>query len=209
TALLKHPEEHINLSQKERARYFISRLGKLPKKIEFSDGREFSFGKTKIKFSPAVFHGTNDKLGYVTEVLIDDGKTRFIHTSDVEGPSLKEQLDFILHGKPDVVFLDGPLSYMIYRFGMEALTRSIQNMIHIVQDACPQTLVVEHHFLRDHLYRERLEPVLKAAEKTKGKCKVLTAAEFSGKKIDALEMRRKELYKEYPERASGKPTINE
>jgi predicted metallo-beta-lactamase superfamily hydrolase len=80
TLLTKHPKEHINKSQKKRARFFLNELGDLTKTIEFSDGNEFSFGKTKIKFSGAVPHGTNTKLGYVTEVSIKEGAQKFLYT---------------------------------------------------------------------------------------------------------------------------------
>jgi predicted metallo-beta-lactamase superfamily hydrolase len=92
--LTKHPKKKINKSQKKRSAFFLEELGELPKKIEFSDGKEFSFGKTTVRFSKAVPHGTNTKLGYVTQVCIDDGKDRFIYTSDVQGPALDEQVKF-------------------------------------------------------------------------------------------------------------------
>ncbi len=109
-ALLKHPTENINKSQKGRAKYFLEQLRGVPKKLEFCDGKKFMFGKTLVKFSPAVFHGANNKLGYVTEVLVKEGKKKFLFTSDVEGPNVKNQVDFILKNKPEIVYLDGPLS---------------------------------------------------------------------------------------------------
>ncbi|HDD72464.1 MAG TPA: MBL fold metallo-hydrolase, partial [Candidatus Aenigmarchaeota archaeon] len=136
TVFVKHPEENINLSQKGRAADFLGRIKNLPERLEYSDGREFRFGKTRVVFSEAVEHGTNSRLGYVTEVLIDDGY-RFVHTSDVEGPSLDRQAEFILKNKPNLVIIDGPLSTMLgFRYSYNSLNASIENMIRIVKK-CP------------------------------------------------------------------------
>ena len=59
--LIKHPAEKINLSQKKRASYFLEKIKNLPEKLRYSDGKEFKFGDTKIKFSPPVFHGKDSK----------------------------------------------------------------------------------------------------------------------------------------------------
>ncbi|MEM5882792.1 MAG: MBL fold metallo-hydrolase [Candidatus Aenigmatarchaeota archaeon] len=194
--LIKHPTEKINFSQKGRAKYFLEQIKNLPKKLEFCDGKEFKFGRTRIKFSQPVFHGTNPKLGYVTEVLIENSEYKFLHTSDIEGPTQKEQVDFIIENKPNLVFLDGPLSYMIYRFGLENLEISIQNMIKII-GACPlESLIVEHHFLRDLNWKEKISKVYEFAERKK--IKVQCVAEFLNKSVEMLEAKRKELYKKYP-----------
>ena len=192
--LIKHPTEKINFSQKGRAAYFLEQIKDLPKKIEYADGREFEFGETRIKCSQPVFHGTNARLGYVFEVLIDDGEYKFIHTSDVEGPSQNDQLNFILENKPNLVFLDGPLSYMIYRFGVDNLRKSIENMKKIIRECPLDALVVDHHFLRDLKWRERIKDIFEIARERK--VKVMTAAEYIGKEIEMLEAHRKELYKE-------------
>jgi predicted metallo-beta-lactamase superfamily hydrolase len=195
--LIKHPTEKINFSQKNRAKYFLEQIKNLPKKIEYCDGKEFEFGKTKIKFSQPVFHGSNPKLGYVTEVLIEDPEYKFIHTSDVEGPSQEDQTNFIIKNKPNLVFLDGPLSYMIYRFGTENLEKSIRNMIRIIEECLLENLIIDHHFLRDIKWREKISKVFEVAEKRN--VKVQCAAEFVGKPVEMLEARRKELYEKYPE----------
>lgn len=189
---VKHPEENINKSQKERAAYFLSKIENIAKSIQHADRKEFLFGNTKIKFSQAVFHGTNAKLGYVTEVLIDDGY-KLIHTSDVEGPSIANQVEFILENKPNLVILDGPLSYMLgYRYSYKSLQLAVENMIKIVNMGPIETLIVDHHFLRDLKWKQRIASVFGAANR-KG-IKVLTAAEYAGKPLEMLEAQRKELY---------------
>ena len=191
--LIKHPKELINFSQKRRASYFLSQIEGLPEKIEFADGREFDFGNTLIKFSNPVFHGTNPRLGYVIETLVDDGKFRFIHTSDVEGPSIEDQVEFILDNKPNLVFVDGPMTYMLgYRYSKASLEASVENLLRIVKECPINNLIVDHHLLREIKWSERIANVIDLG-KNLGK-KVITAAEYLGMKPNLLEARRKELY---------------
>ena len=161
--------------------------------IEYCDGREFFFGSTKIKFSQPVYHGTTPKLGYVVEVLIDDGKGKFLFTSDIEGPSLPEQVDFILTENPDIVYVDGPLSYMLgYRYSAKSLKESVKNLIKIFKKTKTEKLIIDHHFLRDLKWKERIKEVFDVA-----KGKIFTAAEYIGKENLMLEARRKELYEKW------------
>ena len=191
---LKHPTDNINKSQKTRANYFLKQLEGIPEKIEFSDGKKFMFGKTKIEFSKAVPHGANNKLGYLTEVLVDDGKEKLVHTSDVEGPSLDEQVKFILENRPNYLILDGPLSYMLgYRYSQASLDSSIDNMIKVIRNCPLKNFVIDHHFLRDLKWREKAARAIEFAEKKK--IPFQTAAEFCGRKIEMLEALRNKLYK--------------
>jgi predicted metallo-beta-lactamase superfamily hydrolase len=193
--LTKHPKKNINKSQKKRARYFLKQLSELPKKIEYSDGNEFSFGGTTIKFSEAVPHGTNTKLGYVTEVSVHSARTKLLHTSDVQGPALKEQLQFILDEQPNVIFCDGPMSYMLgFRYSKKNLEKSVRNLGRIIRETKVKKLVLEHHLLRDLQWKKRIKNVYKVAKKEK--VKVMTFSEFLGKENEILEARRKELYAE-------------
>jgi len=195
---VKHPTENINLSQKERAALFLEALKGVPKSLEYADGREAEIGKTRIRFSKAVCHGTNPRLGYVTEVSISHGEEKLLYTSDVEGPSLDDQIQFILDEKPDVLIVDGPMTYMLgFRYSYKSLEISNLNLIRAIKETNLHTLVLDHHFLRDLNYRKRIAPVYVAA-KSKN-VKVLTAAEFAGKKIEMLEALRKELYQKYGE----------
>jgi predicted metallo-beta-lactamase superfamily hydrolase len=196
TAFVKHPTQNINFSQKGRAAYFLEAIKGLPSKLEIADGKSFTFGETTITFSKAVCHGTNPRLGYVTETCISCGGEKFLHTSDVEGPSLEDQVAFILEQKPDVLFVDGPMTYMLgYRYSLRSLEASNANLIRAVKETELQTLVLDHHFLRDLNYKMRIKPVYEEAQKHG--VKVLTAAEFAGRKIEMLEALRKELYAKY------------
>ncbi len=194
---LKHPAEMINRSQKQRASFFLKQLDDVPKSLEYSDSRSFTFGDTRVSFSRPVFHGTNNRLGYVTEVSIRDGDSCFLHTSDVEGPSIDDQAEFILNEKPNILFLDGPLSYMLgFRYSNASLQASIENMIKIIEETHIESLILDHHFLRDLRWKERIGKVFEKAKEAD--VEIVTAAEFMGMENDMLEARRKELYKEAP-----------
>ncbi|MGB9854767.1 MAG: hypothetical protein ACPLRY_08210 [Candidatus Bathyarchaeales archaeon] len=164
TVFIKHPTQNINRSQKERAALFLQAIKTLPKNLEIADGKSFQLGKTVINFSKAVCHGTNPRLGYVTEVSIKSNSEKFLHTSDVEGPSLDDQTGFILEEKPDILFADGPMTYMLgYRYSFKSLEMSNKNLIRALKEIRLHTMVLDHHFLRDLNYKMRIKPVYEEA----------------------------------------------
>lgn len=188
---IKHPTAKINRSQKQRAAYFLEKLADLPQSLDYCDGKEFSFGGTKIRFSEPVYHGTNPRLGYVVEVSISDEDRTFLFTSDVEGPSVEDQVTFITNENPNVIFVDGPMTYMLgYRYSRESLRRSLENLKMLLRKTRVQVLVLDHHLLRDLEWKKKLAPLFEEAETAK----VLTAAEYAGTEPELLEARRKELY---------------
>jgi hypothetical protein len=182
--MLKDPTAHINKSQIARSAKFLKNMLGLPKEIIYTDGKEFRYGGTRIKFSEPMTHGLENRLGYVTEVLVDDGIERFIHTSDVLGPSTAEQTEYIIRENPVTAFIDGPMYF--------TLAQAVQNLKRIIKESDIRNLVIDHHLLRDAHWREKIGDVFREAEK-KG-VKVLTAAEYSGKENDLLETKRKQLY---------------
>jgi len=193
TVLVKHPTSKINKSQEGRAACFLERISGLPEKVEYSDGKEFSFGGTTVKFSEPVFHGTNSRLGYVTEVCVREGDSSFLFTSDVEGPSVPDQVEFILQEKPRVLFVDGPMTYMLgFRYSNASLRLSLENLIRVMRETPLETLILDHHLLRDLKWKERMAPVYDAG-KERG-VRIATAAEFMGQRNEMLEARRRELY---------------
>ena len=198
TVFIKHPTQNINRSQQERAALFLEAIKGMPKKLQVADEKNFQLGKTLLNFSKAVCHGTNPRLGYVTEVSIKHNDEKFLYTSDVEGPSLEDQIAFILEEKPDILFADGPMTYMLgYRYSFKSLEISNNNLVKVIKKTHLYTLVLDHHLLRDLEYRARIKPIYEAAEK-RG-VKVVTAAEFCGRKIEMLEASRRELYAKYGE----------
>ncbi|MFH1859689.1 MAG: hypothetical protein ABH870_01550 [bacterium] len=185
-ALLKHPKENINKSQQGRAAYFLDVMGGIPDQIEYSDGKEFRFGDTHIRFSQAVPHGNNDRLGCVTEVSITDGNYKLVHTSDIEGGNLDCQRDFIIQEDPDMVIFDGP---MIYPY-----QNVIPNIIQILKETRVSDFIIDHHYLRNLKWREKIMEPFSVAD-SMGK-RFGCAAMFLGKEEELLEARRKQLYKD-------------
>jgi len=189
--LLKHPKRMINPSQRGRASAFLPKLRGLPKELAYADGRTFRFGDVEIRFSKPVPHGPTAQRGYVIEVSIRADEI-FLYTSDVQGPLLEEQVAFILKEKPDLVFVDGPTTYIDSPYTPIELRTANENLARIVREAGVSGLVVDHHLTRDLDYRERIRPVYEAAEELG--VAVECAAEFLNMEPNLLEARRRELY---------------
>ncbi len=191
---IKDPDNMINFSQgKRRAPLFLEKIRGLPTKIDVAEENSLKVGDTVVKFSKAVTHGANSRLGYVVEVYISDGKMSFLHSSDVEGPVNDEQVEFILDMNPEVLFLDGPMTYMLgYRFSQDHLRKAMELVERIVEETDVKKIVWDHHLLRDLDFRSKIAD---AVEHASGKgVKIVTAAEFLGERNNLLEARRRELY---------------
>ncbi len=191
-AFLKDGKFHINRSQRERASAFVRALEKYPREVQVADGNALDVGGTEIVFSPAVPHGYTDELGYVVMVRVAQGGETFVHTSDIQGPPLKEQLSFLLDSDPTVLYVDGPMTHMPENYPEEMTKRSIANLTRILRSTGIRTLILDHHALRDRDWRQRMAPVLEAGEAHD--VRVVTAAEFLGKAVDQLEANRDRLY---------------
>jgi len=191
--LIKHPKESINASQRQRARDLIKNFRSLPRRVEFADGARFEFGKTIIQFSGAVPHGPDAKVGWVVEVSIRDSESCFLHSSDIQGASRPDHLKFIVSEDPQTLYLDGPLTYLLGQgFSLDDLRASIKNVVEILEKTAVQTLIVDHHLLRDQNWKETLAVVFAQAERL-GK-RIVTAAGFLGKEDEILEAHRRQLF---------------
>ena len=185
---LKDPEKKINLNQAKRAKYFLKKLDKLPKSVESAEAKEIKIGGTKIKFSPiGIPHGPDEKLGCLVMTVVESGGKKFIHTSDVEGATVKSQKDFITEESPDILIIDGPLTWL----GLHSTS-----MCEIVRDSKIKHFIVDHHFLRDPRWKEKMADVYSMAQKrgTKVEC----VAEYLGKDIVMYEPFRKKLFEDHP-----------
>ncbi len=194
TLLIKHPTEKVNFSQKGRAKDFLQEIEGKTKKIEFADGREFTFGKTKIKFSPPCFHGeAGSKLGYVLMCSVEYENEKLIHASDVQGPQVEETKEWIIKENPNLLIISGfPTIFLGWRFSKNGLDEGNRNLIEILEKIKVEKIILEHHLVRDLYYLKKISEVVEKAKELNKK--ILTAAEFLGKKNEFLEARRKELY---------------
>ncbi|BFH72721.1 MBL fold metallo-hydrolase [Sulfurisphaera javensis] len=191
---IKDPTNNINNSQKfRRAPKFLKAIKDKPKKIEIADGKEFTFGSTKIIFSNAVPHGADERLGYVVQVGITDKDGTVLFTSDIEGAPKDQHVEFTKKIQPNIIIIDGPLSYLLGRaLSKEDLDKSIRNMEFIVKNGL-QYAIIDHHVLRDLNHSTILKPVKEVAKDVG--CKVISAAEYLGLEPNLLEANRRELFK--------------
>lgn len=190
--IIKNPRENINESQKERASLFLHRINRLAKEILIGDGCAFKFDGVEIVCSKPVCHGVSNKLGMVIEVAVKEGTEKFLFSSDVQGMPLDEQLTFVLQQNPDIMFMDGPMTYMLnYRYRPEDLAHSLKNILRVINETKVSKFIIDHHLTRDLNYQKHLEEIFAT---NLGDTEILTAAEFMGKENDLLEARRKELY---------------
>jgi len=196
TVLMKNPRDKINASQRQRAWLFQKTGGKHAEKLENADGKAFSFGETVLRFSEAVFHGSEDSmLGWVVMTLVEYGDERFMFAPDVQGPMSTRSLELIKQAKPQVVMLGGPPFYLGgFKVSEAQLQLGLKNLTAIVE-VVPVT-ILEHHALRDESWRQKTKQAYaKAAEVGH---EVMTAAEFVGQENNFLEAKRKVLYVENP-----------
>ncbi len=194
--LAKNPKENINASQRQRAWMFQKTTAKHAESFEAADGKSFKFGDTALSFSEAVAHGSDDyHLGWVTMCTITVGEEKFMFAPDVQGPISMYTAELILAAKPDLLMVGGPPTYLEgTRVDVRKIYQALLNLERIV--TVVPTVVVEHHTLRDELWRQKLVGVFKKAEE-KGHL-VMTAAEYAGKDNIFLESKRRELYSLQP-----------
>jgi predicted metallo-beta-lactamase superfamily hydrolase len=185
--LAKDWKDNINKSQMQRAVKFRKQQGKSCE-VRPADGQSFQFSNTAVHFSLPQPHGPEGiRLGYVIMSCIDADGQRFVHASDIQGPVSLRATKALLKWAPDILYMDGPPSYMLgYKFSRHHLEQAEKNLARIIKEVGCE-VILDHHLLRDMKYKERLPNVYKTG-------KVKTAAEYMGKENKQLEARRKELY---------------
>ena len=196
TVLIKDPQKNINANQQKRAAAFQRTTGKLTKQLEIADGKTFHFGNTKLKFSEAVAHGSeNPTIGWVIMATIEYDDERFTFGPDVQGPMSTHTTELILTEEPATLMIGGPPLYLNgSRVKPGLIEQGIKNLTQIVTQI--PTIILEHHTLRDQMWRQKINPIIHQAN-LKGHC-ILTAAEFQGKENNFLESKRQQLYEKYP-----------
>lgn len=150
--------------------------------VRFAEGREFRLGETKIRFTEPLFHGIEfSRVGWVFATVIEFQGTKVIHSSDLNGPIIEDYAEWIIGENPDILVLDGPMTYMLgYTLNLINFRRALENAVRIVSEADAELIIYDHHLPREPRFRERTKEVWEAARKA-GKT-VLTAAEFLKRK---------------------------
>jgi predicted metallo-beta-lactamase superfamily hydrolase len=191
--LLKHPRRNINFNQKKRAKQFIGSFENRAKRIEYAEGKEFTFSDTRVKFSAAVPHGeVNSKTGFVVMCSVSHAGEKLLFASDVQGPQTDEAVRWIVEENPDTLILSGYPTYLKQLSDPRVLEQCNQNLIEILIRTNVKTIILDHHLNRDLDFRERIAATV---EKARGMGRrITTAAEYLGGEPELLEARRKELH---------------
>jgi predicted metallo-beta-lactamase superfamily hydrolase len=181
--------KNINLSQKERGKYFEARVREYCN-LTYCDSQEFNFKNVNIKFSSPFYHGPEKtKLGFVLMTTIEENKFKFLHASDVQGPVSKCAREYIIKEAPNLLLIDGPPTLFLgWKFSYKNLEQAIENLLRIKELDCE--IILDHHLLRDLRYKELLNAVY-------DKGNVKSCAEYLGKEQSMLEARRKELWSKW------------
>lgn len=150
--------------------------------VRFPEGKEFKFGRTKLRFTQALFHGIEfSRVGWVFATVIERDKEKLIHSSDLDGPIIEDYAEWIIRENPNVLILDGSMTYMYgYTLTRTTLKRTIENAKRIVEETDLELMIYDHHLPREPRFKERTREVWEAGKRLRKR--VLTAAEYLGKK---------------------------
>ncbi len=130
-------------------------------RVEFADEREFRFGQTRVRFTRPLFHGIEfATVGWIVALVVEHGAHKLVFTSDLQGPTIEDYVDWLVQEQPDLLILDGPPTYLfgqlVNRINMQ---RAIENALRIAEQL-PRTLIIyDHHLPRDPRFRERMHPL--------------------------------------------------
>lgn len=150
--------------------------------VKFPEDKEFKFGRTKLRFTPPMFHGIEfSRVGWVFATIVEYKGEKLIHSSDLDGPIIEDYADWIIRENPDVLILDGPMTYMRgYLLTKITMKRVMVNAVRILKESDVKLLIYDHHLPREPRFREHTQELWDAGMQAHKK--VLTAAEYLGKK---------------------------
>ncbi len=190
--LAKEPRQKINTAQRRRGWMFKQTAEKLAEKFVSADGESFQFGRTQVRFPQPVPHGEADSgLGWVLPCIVERSKEKLVFAPDVQGPVVAETLALLLSEEPDTLIIGGPPTYLQgFKVGDEFFQTALRNLQRLAESI--ETVVIDHHLLRDAGWYEFLSPVRKSAEEADHR--ILTASELLKTKPNVLECQRQQLY---------------
>lgn len=145
--------------------------------VRFPEGKGFIFGNTKLRFTEPLFHGVEfSRVGWVFAVVVEYEDEKLMYSSDLNGPIIEDYTELIIKEDPDILILDGPMTYMFgYTLNRINLDRTIENACNIVNRIDAKLIIYDHHLSREKRYRERTQEVWDKNSR------VMTAAEYLGK----------------------------
>lgn len=202
TLLVKNPVSDINYSQKKRSYLFLKKSGLEDKaRVHYADHESFEFGPLRIEFSEPVWHGEpGTKLGKLVMARIECEGDSLIFASDVQGPAdpvaLERLVEWLRRGARHVIIAGPPTYFAGFKVPVESVKKGLKGLLTVIEAGRPETLIVDHHLLRDINYLEKIREHIEKASRLG--VKLLTAAEYMGAPIEQLEARRRELWRERP-----------
>lgn len=194
--LAKGIRDSINTSQRRRGWMLRKTVERDMKELVVADGKDFSFGGTRLSFSRPVFHGEKGtELGWVLMLTVAWGDEEVLYAPDVQGPMVPETLNLMMKGSPKLVIVGGPPLYLSgFRVDERVIAQGMESLVRLAQRI--PVMILEHHLLRDENWLNFSRPVFEAAEGAGHR--VVTAAEFMGEPNRLLEFRRRVLYEVEP-----------
>jgi hypothetical protein len=143
-----------------------------------------------MTFSPAMPHGVKDsRLGTVMMTRIDLGGKVFVHASDIQLLD-RASVEFIIAWQADIVLAAGPPLYL------ETLSTDLRAVAWdnaLLLASRVETLILDHHLMRDQQGIEWLNALSAAAGK-----QVYCGADFMNRPRLLLEAQRSQLYQSMP-----------
>ncbi|MFQ6618768.1 MAG: MBL fold metallo-hydrolase [Fidelibacterota bacterium] len=157
-------------------------------RVCFVDGKSFTVGTTKIRFTHPFFHGIEyDRIGWVIGFVLEYKKAKVLYTSDLQGPIIEDYADWIIREDPDVLVMDGPTTYLFgFMLNRINLNRVIENVCRILKNINPEVIIYDHHLPRDIRYRERVDEIYRTAKEKN--INLITAAEWFGQEPLILKL---------------------
>jgi len=191
--IAKNIKEGIHPSGRRRGKLFETKVRELAKSLAWGDGKEFSFGRTKMRISPAVWHGeVGSKVGTVVMVYVNDGVDSFIHGSDAQNLADPKALEWVIKENPRHIIIDGyPTIFLGWKKSVKSFQESLQNLKKAIESISANEVIIDHHLVRDIDYESKMVEVYEHARRL-GK-KIITAAQYYGMSNFFLEAWRKEL----------------
>lgn len=162
SSILKNGRQRFEKLGKYWGKLSVLHEFKIPElQVNFADVKAFKFGNTIVKFPEPLFHRVEySTLGWVISVVVEWQGKKLIHTIDLSGPVIEDYAVWIISENPDVLIVDGPMTYMLeYIMSSTTLRRAVKNMVRIFRSTNPEVIIYNHHLLRDPLFRERTSEV--------------------------------------------------
>lgn len=202
---VKNPSSDVNGSQRWRARAFLEGAGvSRAAEVHHADGGAFDLGGIRMEFSRAVWHGEpGTPVGRVIMSRISCGGESVVFASDVQGPADPDALVALeMWSGARLLELSGPPTYFAgLKVPEDAVDAGLAGLMELIRSRVAETVVVDHHLLRDLEYRNAIST--HAAEAAARGVRLLTAAEFMGAGVEQLEAMRRYLWSRDPARTPG------